>query len=87
MSKTYLQFTEMFSNLSPYELNHMCEVMLCKIEETACAQNYRKKREALNERDLQFALINAMRDIAQLLREREAKEQRTHMFTTEKIAA
>ncbi len=33
MQNAYLEFTEFFQKLSPYELNHLTEVLLCKIED------------------------------------------------------
>jgi hypothetical protein len=86
MTRPYIQFTELFRSLSPYELNHFCEVMLCKIEESSGISYHKKTRPLLTEKDLQYALTNTMRDIAVELRQQEIDEQKALMFTN-RIAA
>jgi len=85
MTKAYIQFTESFSNLSPYELNHLCEVMLCKIDESGTGY-LKKLRTPLTEKDLQYALTRTMRDVATQLRQQENNEEQARMFAN-KIAA
>lgn len=95
MLGTYLKFTELFSKLSPYELNHLSEVWLCKIEllsegKLQCtASGY-----TLTGQDLKFALIEAMRDIVIDLNRREINQQQmrlsqtmSQIFVTDSIAA
>jgi len=86
MTRPYIQFTELFRSLSPYELNHLCEVMLCKIEESSGIGYHKKTRAPLTEKDLQYALTHTMRDIAMQLRQEEINEEKAHMFA-HKVAA
>jgi hypothetical protein len=85
MARAFLQFTDAYGELNPYELNHLCEVMLCRLEETL--DERWKKRRPLSEKDIQFALTNTIRDIAMQLKRREIREQKAHMFKIKKIAA
>ncbi len=81
MTRAYIQFTELFSGLSPYELNHLCEVMLCKIEESLEISYHRKMvKVPLTETDLQFALTRTMRDVFLELRQQEINEQKIRIF-------
>lgn len=81
MTRAYIQFTELFSGLSPYELNHLCEVMLCKIEESLEISYHRKMvKVPLTETDLQFALTRTMRDVSLELRQQEINEQKIRIF-------
>ena len=86
MRKIYLQFTEDYSGLSPYEVHNFCEVLLCKVEKQSVGYP-KKARPLLSERELLPALTDTMRDIALMLREQEMEEQKAYMFTTKKIAA
>ena len=82
MTRAYIQFTELFSGLSPYELNHLCQVMLCKIEESLEISYHRKMvKVPLTETDLQFALTRTMRDVSLELRQREINTQKIRMFS------
>lgn len=81
MTRAYIQFTELFSGLSPYELNHLCEVMLCKIEQTfgsVCLCD--NIQTVLAEKDILFALTHTMRDISLELRQKEINEQKIRTF-------
>jgi hypothetical protein len=81
MTRAYIQFTELFSDLSPYELNHLCEVMLCKIEQTfgsVCLCENTKI--VLAEKNILFALTHTMRDISVQLCQKEINEQKIRMF-------
>lgn len=81
MTRAYIQFTESFSGLSPYELNHLCQVMLCKIEESLEISYHRKMvKVPLAETDLQFALTRTMRDVSLELRQQEINEQKIRIF-------
>ena len=82
MTRAYIQFTELFSGLSPYELNHLCQVMLCKIEESLEISYHRKMvKVPLTETDIQFALTRTMRDVSLELRQREINTQTIRMFS------
>ena len=82
MTRAYIQFTELFSGLSPYELNHLCQVMLCKIEESLEISYHRKMvKVPLTETDIQFALTRTMRDVSLELRQREINTQKIRMFS------
>ena len=82
MTRAYIQFTELFSGLSPYELNHLYQVMLCKIEESLEISYHRKMvKVPLTETDIQFALTRTMRDVSLELRQREINTQKIRMFS------
>jgi len=81
MTRAYIQFTELFSGLSPYELNNLCQVLLCKIEESLEISYHRKMvKVPLTETDLQFALTRTMRDVSLDLRQREINAQKIYIF-------
>jgi hypothetical protein len=81
MTRAYIQFTELFSGISPYELNHLCQVMLCKIEEALEISCHRAMvKVPLTETDLQFALTRTMRDVSLELRQQEINEQKNRLF-------
>lgn len=95
MVGNYLKFSEDFGKLSPYELNHLSEVLLCKIESLLegrlCLKDAGK---ILTEHDLKFALTETMRDVLVQLRKQEINHQQIHLaktmsqiFVTESIAA
>lgn len=83
MTKAYIQFTELFSRLSPYELKHLSECILCKIE-----AGFEGKlcgicsKVELTGRDIKFSLTEAMQDIVVELRERELQIQRQKLSNT-----
>lgn len=94
MPRAYLQFTELFEQLSPYELNHLSEVLLCKIEECFEGKLMNSAQKELTERDLKFAFINAMRDallemeaceIAQ--QQMKLRQRKTEVFSIKSVAA
>jgi CTP:molybdopterin cytidylyltransferase MocA len=95
MLGNYLNFSESFGKLSPYELNHLSEVLLCKIESLAEGKLYLKAGgKPLTEHDLKFALTEAMRDVLLQLRKQEINQQQINLaqtmsqiFVNETIAA
>ena len=95
MVGNYLKFSESFGRLSPYELNHLSEVLLCKIESLAEEKlSLAVGGKLLTEHDLKFALTEAMRDVFVQLRKQEINHQQIHLaqtmsqiFVTESIAA
>lgn len=95
MPNAYLKFASQFCNLNPYELKHLSECILCKIEhgfdEKLCGCN---SKIALTEKDIKFAITEAMQDILLELRQQEIRmermrldQTRTKMFASKKIAA
>ncbi|MFM9890516.1 MAG: hypothetical protein ACKVOE_07765 [Rickettsiales bacterium] len=95
MIGNYLKFSESFGRLSPYDLNHLSEVLLCKIESLAegklCLE---AGGEPLTESDLKFALTETMRDVFVQLRRQEINQQQSDLaqimsqiFVTESVAA
>jgi len=94
MTEAYLDFTELFSRLSPYELNHLSEVLLCKIEDGFESRLYGgNANSVLTEKDIKYAFTEAMRDIALELRERKISNEhlkldqtRAMMFSHKKVA-
>lgn len=95
MVGNYLKFSESFGRLSPYELSHLSEVLLCKIESLAEGKlSLAVGGKLLTEHDLKFALTEAMRDVFVQLRKQEINHQQIHLaqtmsqiFVTESIAA
>lgn len=95
MNKTFLEFADAFARLSPYELKHLSEVLLCRLESGFdCALHGRNKRDTVSEKDIKAALTDAMRDIALELREREIDQEhirltqaKAMMFKPQNIAA
>lgn len=88
MLHTYLEFADLFRKLSPYELDHLSEILLCKLEASAEGQYFSKRQSSLNEKDIKSALTATMRDIAIEMRERmltdahlELDNVRSLMFT------
>lgn len=64
MISRYTKFVEAFGDLTPYQVDHLCEVCLCKIEQRAEGQLGNKAtRHTLDENDIKLALVEAMRDI------------------------
>lgn len=95
MIYNYLEFTKQFGSLGPYELNHLSEVLHCKIESLV---EGRLLCEATNlpltEQDIKFAVTEAMRDILVQLKKQEINQQQiqlaqtmSQIFVTESIAA
>lgn len=95
MASAYLKFAGQFCNLNPYELKHLSECILCKIEnefeEKLCGCD---SRIALTEKDIKFAITEAMQDILLELKQQEIRMERmkldqakTKMFVSKKIAA
>lgn len=66
----YIEFAEQFSKLTPYDLDHLTDVLLCKLESIGegCFVSCLKRQ--LSEGDLKSALTEAMRDIIVELQER-----------------
>ncbi|GEM_PF-2705496 len=95
MVSNYLKFSELFSRLSPYELNHFSEVLLCKLELAAEGIiGGSTPNKALTEQELKFALVETMRDIVVQLNKREICERQiklshtlSQIFASENIAA
>jgi len=95
MIGNYLKFSESFGRLSPYDLNHFSEVLLCKIESLAEGKlSLGTAGMQLTEHDLKFALTETMRDVLVQLRKQEINQQKIHLaqtmsqiFVTETIAA
>lgn len=76
MHKSYHEFAYLFSRLSPYELNHFSEILLCKLEGSFESKLYSKaNKNALSEKDIKAALTDAMRDISLELHERRISEE------------
>jgi hypothetical protein len=94
MTGAYLEFTELFAKLSPYELNHLTEILLCRIEDCFEGKLHSADKKELTEHDLKYAFINAMRDALLEMHEREMREQqiklkrkKSEVFVTERVAA
>lgn len=93
MTKAYIEFTDLFSRLSPYELNHLSEIFLCKLEGEFEGQLVARNKSLVSEKDIKYALTEAMRDISVALREQEiacnhANLTRTkaRMFSVSRVA-
>ena len=95
MASAYLKFAGQFCNLNPYELKHLSECILCKIEhdfdEKLCGCD---SKIALTEKDIKFAITEAMKDILLELKRQKIRTERmkldqtkTKMFASKKIAA
>ena len=86
MTKAYIQFTELFSRLSPYELKHLSECILCKLEagfeEKLCGSC---NKIELTGKDIKFSITEAMQDIVVTLRERELQMQRMKLNKTKAL--
>ena len=84
MTRSYIQFSELFTGISPFELKHLSEAVLCKIEEgfeeKLCGKS---SKTELTEKDIKFALTEAMQDILLELRQRELKMKRLKLKQTE----
>ena len=86
MANAYLKFAECFKNLSPFELNHLSENLLCKLE-----QNFESKlcscsgRSELTEKDLKFVVTETMRDILIELRQREISNEHLKLDETKSM--
>lgn len=83
MANSYLEFIDRFCKLNPFDLNHLSENLLCKIEdvfeEKVCG---RSSGVALSEKDLKFALTETMRDVLLELRQREILNQNLRLDET-----
>lgn len=95
MVGNYLNFSESFGKLSPYELNHLSEVFMCKLESLAEGKLLLEAGgKTLTEHDVKFALTETMRDVLVQLRKQEINQQQIHLaqtmsqiFVTDSIAA
>lgn len=94
MQHNYLEFADLFSRLSPYELDHLSGVLLCKLESGVEGRYIGPQKVLLSEKEIKIALIDAMRDIAIVTRERklsfanmELHNAKALMFTTFPIKA
>jgi hypothetical protein len=45
MNKSYIEFAVLFSKLNPYELNHLSEILLCKLESGFETKLYSRARK------------------------------------------
>lgn len=83
MANAYLKFAECFKSLSPFDLNHLSENLLCKIEQNfeskLCSRNGTSE---LTEKDLKFAVTETMRDILIELRQREISNEHLKLDET-----
>lgn len=95
MPNLYLKFAATFCGLNPYELKHFSECILCKIEdgfnEKLCGCD---SKIALTEKDIKFAITEAMQEILLELKQQEIRmermrldQTRTKIFASKKIAA
>lgn len=94
MTTSYLEFTDLFRKLSPYDLNHLSETLLCKIENGFEGKLHGDSTGVLTEKDIKFALTEAMRDISLELREREISNEhlkldhtKSLLFSNKRVAA
>lgn len=72
MTSAYLDFTDQFCKLNPFDLNHLSENLLCKIEQIfeEKISTYDSKI-IISDKDIKFALTETMRDIMLELRQRK----------------
>lgn len=86
MTSAYLDFTDHFCKLNPFDLNHLSENLLCKIEkifeEKLCSYN---SRVILSEKDIKFALTETMRDIMLELRQRKILNEHLKLDETKSM--
>jgi len=95
MNRSYIEFAVLFSKLNPYELNHLSEILLSKLESGFETKLYsRARKSALSEKDIKSALTDAMRDISLELHEREISKEhvklnqaKAMMFAPQRVAA
>jgi len=86
MTKAYIQLTENFTRISPYELKHLSECMLCKIEEgfeeklCGCTSHVK-----LTENHMKSAITDTMQEILLELRKRELQLQRMKLNKTKAL--
>ena len=85
MTKAYIEFTDLFSRLSPYELNHLSEVFLCKLESEFEGQLAARNKNSVTEKDIKYALTEAMRDISVALQERELAHNHANLKRTKAL--
>lgn len=92
---SYLKFIRSFCNLSPYELKHFSEYLLCKIEaefeEGLCSCSTNKP---LTEKDLKFVLTETMQELMLELKQQEISleslkldETKARIFADRKVVA
>ena len=82
MNKAYIEFTDLFSRLSPYELNHLSEIFLCKLEGEFEGKLTTVNKDSVTEKDIKYALTETMRDIAVALREDEIVQNHANLKRT-----
>lgn len=64
MVSRYSSFVESFSGLSPFQLSHLSEVLLCKIESRVEGRlRVEETGTILDEGDIKVAFIDAMKSI------------------------
>lgn len=93
MPDTYMRFTDLFARLSPYELSHLSEALLCTIEQCFEGKLFGKDHKELTECEIEQALTNAMRNAVVFIQEREIKrqqlcleQQKANIFLLERVA-
>lgn len=69
----YIEFAGLFRKLTPFDLDHFADALLCKIEFIGEGAFVSFNKHELNEHDLKTALVEAMRDISIDLQERRLK--------------
>jgi len=92
---TYIDFTDLFCKLSPYQLGHLSEVLLCKLEEGCDGKLFEgKSKSQITSKDVEYALTEAMRDIGLEMRELQLSTEqlkltqtRTLFLSPKKVAA
>jgi len=86
MENPYLKFADLFYSLSPYDLQHLSECVLCKIEQVFEDKLCSKcSHIELTEKDVKFAITEAMKGIVLDLRKQELEIKRMQLQQAEAL--
>jgi hypothetical protein len=79
LRQEYFEFVNSFGELSPYELDHLCEALYRKLNQLTTQKSANNgERLAFNEQDLKHILIKTMIEVRVVLaelRKEEAEQQ------------
>lgn len=78
----YANFVAMFSDLNPYELGHIAETLMVKLEDIL-ADSEKQIKMSFSLQDINFAFTRAMRDISVELAESQMADAERQLERTQ----
>ena len=82
MVSKYNSFVESFGELNPFQLSHLSEVLLCKIESRVEGRlRVENTNKLLDEGDLKIAIIDMMKTLVIEISKTQIAQQESHLAT------